>query len=133
VTDPGLGAWLLGKNARALSDPTDPATGQLIETLVATELRRQLTWADTEVSLFHYQDRDGAEIDLVLETTDNRVIAVEVKAGQTAKREWFRWLERVRHKLGRDFVLGLALYAGDQVLSFGDRLMAVPISALWEL
>ncbi len=83
--------------------------------------------------MFHYQDRDGAEIDLVLETTDNRVIAVEVKAGQTAKREWFRWLERVRHKLGRDFVLGLALYAGDQVLSFGDRLMAVPISALWEL
>jgi hypothetical protein len=28
---------------------------------------------------------------------------------------------------------GIALYAGNEVLPFGDRLLAVPISSLWEL
>jgi predicted AAA+ superfamily ATPase len=133
VTDSGLAAWLVGKSPSALEDPTEPATGRLIETFVFGELRRQLTWAATEVSLFHWQDRSGAEVDFVLETADGRVAALEVKAGQTPKREWFRWLARVRDILGARFAAGVVLYGGQHVLPFGDRLLAVPISALWEL
>lgn len=133
ITDPGLAAWLLGKGVEALADPLDPATGPLIETFVVAELRRQRTWAETEVSMYHFQDRDGAEVDLILESADGRVVAIEVTAGQTPKREWFHWLARVRDRLGDPFVLGLVLYAGEQVLRFGDRLLAVPISTIWEL
>jgi len=53
VTDPGLAAWLLGKTPDALDDPTDLATGQLAETFVFGELRRQLTWAAADVTLYH--------------------------------------------------------------------------------
>lgn len=133
ITDPGLAAWLLGKTPSALEDPTDPATGQLVETFVFAELRRQLTWAATDAQLFHWQDRAGAEVDLVLEAGDGRVVGLEVKAGLTPRREWFRWLAQMRDVLSDRFVVGVALYAGDQVLPFGDRLLAVPISALWEL
>ncbi len=69
----------------------------------------------------------------MLESADGRVVALEVKAGQTPKREWFRWLERMRDTLGDSFIAGVVLYGGRHVLPFGDRLMAVPISALWEL
>lgn len=133
ITDPGLAAWLLGKTPAALEDPTDPATGQLVETFVFAELRRQLTWAEPDVTLFHWRDRAGAEVDLVLETADGRVVGLEVKAGQTAKPEWFRWLGQMRDAVGDRFVAGVALYAGPHVLPFGDRLLALPISALWEL
>ena len=133
IADPGLASWLLGKTPDALDDPTDPATGQLVETFVYDELRRQLSWATVEASLFHWQDRDGAEVDLVIEAGDGRVVGLEVTSGQTPKREWFRWLELMRDKLGSQFVAGITLYAGDQVLPFGDRMLAVPISALWEL
>ncbi len=133
IADPGLASWLLGKTPDALDDPTDPATGQLVETFVYDELRRQLSWATVEASLFHWQDRDGAEVDLVIEAGDGRVVGLEVKSGQTPKREWFRWLELMRDKLGSQFVAGITLYAGDQVLPFGDRMLAAPISALWEL
>lgn len=132
ITDPGLAAWLVGKTPTALEDPTDPATGPLIETFVFGELRRQMTWAAGEATMFHWRDRSGAEVDFVLEAADGRVVAIEVKAGQTAKRDWFRWLERMRDSLGAGFVLGVVLYGGEHVLPFGDRLMAVPISALWE-
>ncbi len=133
ITDPGLAAWLLGKTPDALEDPTDPATGQLVETFVFAELRRQLTWAATEASLYHWQDRAGAEVDIVLEAADGRVAGLEIKSGQTAKPEWFRWLGQMRDALGDKFKAGVALYTGDQILPFGDRLLAVPISALWEL
>jgi Domain of unknown function (DUF4143) len=132
LTDPGLAAWLMGKTPAALENPTDPATGQLVETFVFAELRRQLTWAETEVALFHWQDRAGGEVDFVLETADGRVAALEVKAGQTPKREWFRWLAHMRDTLGEAFTAGVVLYGGQHMLPFGERLMAVPISALWE-
>ena len=132
LTDPGLAAWLLGKTPAALDDPTDPATGQLVETFVFAELRRQLTWAVTEATMFHWQDRAGAEVDFVLEAGDGRVVGLEVKAGQTPKREWFRWLQQMRDTLGDRFVAGIALYGGQDVLPFGEKLLAVPISALWQ-
>jgi hypothetical protein len=133
LTDPGLAAWLLGKTPSALEDPTDPTTGQLVETFVFSELRRQVTWAEADVTMFHWQDRSGAEVDLVLETADGRVAGLEIKAGQTPKSEWFRWLSQMRDTLGEQFVAGIALYTGQDVLPFGDRLLAVPISALWEI
>lgn len=133
LTDPGLAAWLLGKTPDALADPEDPATGQLVETFVFAELRRQLTWAAADVAMFHWRDRSGAEVDIVLEAADGRVVGIEVKSHQTAKPEWFRWLTHMRDTLGAKFVAGIALYAGDDVLPFGDRLLAAPISALWQL
>ncbi len=133
VTDPGLAAWLLGKTPAALEGPTDPATGQLVETFVFTELRRQLTWASNDATLYHWRDRAGAEVDLVVESSDGRVLGIEVKAGQTPGRDWFRWLSTMRDMLGARFVAGLVLYTGTEVLPFGDRLLAVPISALWEV
>ncbi len=133
LTDPGLAAWLLGKSAAALEDPNDPATGQLVETFVFNELRRQLTWTHIDAEMFHWQDRAGAEVDLVIEASDGRVIAIEVKAGLTPKQDWFRWLSRMRDAVGDRFVAGIVLHGGTEVLPFGDRLIVAPITALWEL
>lgn len=133
LTDPALAAWLLGKTPGSLADPADRATGQLVETFVFAELRRQLTWAATDTAMFHWQDRAGAEVDVILEAADGRVAGLEVKSHQTAKPEWFRWLTQMRDVLGEKFTAGIALYAGNDVLPFGDRLLAAPISSLWEL
>ncbi len=133
VTDSGLAAWLVGKTPAALADPLEPSTGQLVETFVAAELRRQLTWSAVEARLFHWRDSRGAEVDLILEAGDGRVVGVEVKSGQSPARSWFRHLELLRDKVGPSMIAGVVLYAGDQVLPFGDRLWAIPIPALWEL
>ena len=133
ITDSGLAAWLLGKTPDALDDPTDPATGQLVETFAFAELRRQLTWARTEASMFGWRDRSGAEVDLILEAADGRIIGLEVKASRTPSSHWFRWLQRMRDTIGDRFCAGIALYTGDQVLPFGERLVAAPICALWQL
>lgn len=131
LTDTGLAAWLLGQSADALARPGNPAAGALLETLVVNELAKLRTTADVEVGMYHFQDRDGREVDCVLETPAGRVAGVEVKASATVRSEDFRHLLLMRDRLGADFVAGVVFFTGDRPLPFGDRLLALPISFLW--
>src|SRR2546421_412694 len=54
----------------------DATTGGLLETFVLGELARQLTWSQTMTRLHHYRDRDGYEIDAVLEDNIGRVSGI---------------------------------------------------------
>ena len=44
----------------------------------------------------------------------------------------FAGLRHLRDRLGKRFQAGVVLYTGARTLSFGDRLAAVPLCALWE-
>ena len=127
ITDTGLAARLLG--GRLSSDPE--LAGRLVETFVAGELRAQAEWSQTRPNLFHYRDRDGAEVDLVLESADGRVVGVEVKAGATIRAEDLRGLRLLEQRLGRDFAAGIALCTAPEPRHLGGRLWTLPISALW--
>jgi hypothetical protein len=137
LADTGLAAHLLGTDAERLSQPTAPATGPLVETFVAGELLRQLARFGDElgVSLFHYRAHTGAEVDLLLEADDGRVVGVEVKAAASVKTDDFRHLASLRDRLDglKDarFVRGVVFYTGSEALSFGDRLEALPLPFLW--
>jgi predicted AAA+ superfamily ATPase len=123
--DPGLAAHL-GAGAAA-----DVSAGRLIENLVLGELARQLTWTDFTVRLHHYRDRDQYEVDALLEDNSGAVVGVEVKSSATATAADFRGLRLLRRRLGERFRAGFVLYCGDESLSFGDGMVALPISALW--
>jgi uncharacterized protein len=131
LADTGLAAWLLEQSPDALARPGNPAAGSLLETFVVNELTRVRSAADVEVGLFHLQDRDGREVDCVLETPAGRVIGVEIKAAATVRGDDFRHLRSLRDRLGDEFVAGVVFFTGEQPLPFGDRLMALPISLLW--
>ena len=134
LTDTGVAAALLAKDPTALMRPMEPATGALFETFIANELSKQLTWSATPARLYHFRDSDGAEVDLVLEADDGRVLGIEIKATSTPRSDDFRWLARLRDRLDRaggHFTSGLVLHTGQRRLPFGDRLMALPASDLW--
>jgi predicted AAA+ superfamily ATPase len=129
--DSGLCARLIGATPAALLSPGHPAAGQVMETFVASEIARQITWAETDVHLYHFRDRGGAEIDLVLESTSGQVAAVEVKAGASVDDGDVRTLRAFRDRVGDRFVSGVVLYAGERAVQLDERLWAAPISALW--
>ncbi len=70
-------------------------------------------------------------MDLLLERRDGTIVAVEVKASSTLSSSDFRGLRLLRDRLGDRFVFGVVLCASERTLPFGDRLAAVPLSALW--
>ena len=131
VCDTGLAASLHGVTAEALARPIAPLRGQLVETFVHNELVKQRTWATNEVTLHHWRDRGGAEVDIVVESADGRVFGIECKSALTVTSADFRWLRVLQGKLGAQFGHGVVLYLGDTPLSFGPGLTALPLSALW--
>jgi predicted AAA+ superfamily ATPase len=83
------------------------------------------------VTLFHYRDRDLLEVDFILENSAGEVIGIEVKSVATVTRRDFVGLERVASAAGAAFKQGIVLYDGHQMLPFGERLLAAPMSVLW--
>ncbi|MGQ0843866.1 MAG: ATP-binding protein [Sporichthyaceae bacterium] len=122
--DSGLAAHLAGGDASG-------RTGGLVENLVLGELGRQLTWCEEPLELYHYRDRDGYEVDAVLEHRNGDVFAIEVKTAESLRTEDFRGLRALRTRIGTRFRAGIVLYCGSEQLAFGDRLASLPISALW--
>lgn len=132
VTDTGLAAALLGSTPESLVRPTDRARGQMFETFVVNEIRRQSAWSDLGIDLFHYRDRYGREVDLICEAPDGRIVGIEIKAGATVRPDHAAHLAWLRDRLGNRFTAGVVLYTGALPLPLGDRIMALPLSALWE-
>lgn len=129
--DTGVACALLGVDAGALWEDRG-LLGQLLETFVFQELRRQSSGQEEEVRFSHFRDRDGAEVDIVLEHGPGRISGVEVKASATVTAADFRGLRRLREAAGERFASGVVMYDGETSVGFGDGLQAVPVSALWE-
>ena len=105
--------------------------GRLLESYVAGELRKQISWTNARTTLHHFRTTTGSEVDLVLEQPDGTLAGIEVKASATVGASDFGALGALRDRLGRRFRAGLVLYVGDQILPFGDKLWVVPVPALW--
>lgn len=130
--DTGLACALLGVDAESLAADR-PLLGQLLETFVFQELRRQASWREEPISFYHFRDKDGVEVDMVLEGAGQRLAGIEVKAAATVTTADFRGLRKLRDGIGDRFAGGVVLYDGEATASFGDGLFAVPIRSLWEM
>lgn len=129
--DTGLACALLGVDAAALWADRS-LLGQLLETFVFQELRRHASWRDDPITFYHFRDKDGVEVDIVLEGSGQRVAGVEVKAAATVTAKDFCGLRKLRESAGERFAGGVVLYDGEVTTPFGDKLFAVPIRSLWD-
>lgn len=127
--DSGLLASLLGADERRVATD-DQFTGRLFENFVAMEIAKHADWAETIVTQYHYRSGND-EIDVVLEANSGEVVAIEAKASATLGRRDWRALAKLRDALGDRFRAGVIVYAGEQTIPLGDRLRAIPVSALW--
>jgi predicted AAA+ superfamily ATPase len=84
------------------------------------------------VDLSYFRDRNGAEVDLIVEDRRSGELAcIEIKLTSSPSVRHARHLAMLRDKLGARFRTGLVVHAGPQVLPLGERIWAVPVSALW--
>jgi len=137
LVDTGLASHLLGMTPERLAEPTAQATGALLECLAVNELTRQVSrFADAiGVTLYHYRSHGGAEIDVIAETDDGRVVGIEVKSTTSPRSDHFAHLAALRDRLDglpdMEFVRGIVLHTGTGIHGFGERLESLPLGALW--
>jgi hypothetical protein len=77
------------------------------------------------------EPNDDREVDLVLETWDGRVLAIEVKAGGRVPGESMAGFRFLKDKLGDRFLGGLALHLGQRAYTYEGKLHILPIDRLW--
>ena len=130
IGDTGIACALLNRDAAALWEDR-VLFGQMLETFVYQELRRQASWQADEIRFHHFRDRDGFEVDIVLEGPGGALAGVEVKAGATVTIADFRGLRKLKDSSGKLFRAGVVLYDGETAVSFGDGMYAVPFRELW--
>ncbi len=131
ISDTGLGCALLGLDEDGLATDRG-ALGQMLETFVYQELRRLGSREPYPMSFSHYRDKDGVEVDVVLERGASAVAGVEVKAAATVRSSDFRGIRKLRQMVGDRFASGVVLYDGETPMRMGDDMYAVPIRQLWE-
>lgn len=74
-----------------------------LASFVVAEIAKQLTWSQVTALVHHLRDRNGLEIDVVVEAADGRVVAVEGKP-----RRWFARAMRHRCHVSKINSIGLA-------------------------
>lgn len=132
VVDSGVAAHLAGQSVERLTAVSaDDQFGPLFEAFVASELLKQQTWSATSFRLHHYRDREGNEVDLIVELGDGRILAFETKAARSAVSSHLRGLTFLRKKLKDRFIAGVVLNTSAFPLKLGDRLWSAPAACLW--
>lgn len=130
LNDAGLLSYLLGLTVDRLKTEGNLA-GSVLENFVVMELRKQSPWSETQPELFYWRTASGQEVDVVLEDRAGRVAGVEVKAAATLSSSDVRGLQTLANATGKNWVRGVVLYAGTEVIPFSDNLHGVPLSRLW--
>ena len=107
------------------------AFGALLETFVFSEIMKLMSASDQRLTPYHFRDQQMREVDIVLERDDGMIVGIEVKASATVKSSDFGGLRTLAEACGDRFAFGVVLYDSTDVVPFGDRLAAAPLSSLW--
>lgn len=131
VLDTGLLAAVLRMDQSAILRDAG-LLGRMLDTFVASQLRGELEICTTRPRLYHLRDHDGRhEVDIVAELGGGRVLGFEVKASASVAARDARHLAWMRDELGDRFAAGVLFHTGPHAFQLGDRITALPISAIW--
>ncbi len=131
VTDTGLAFTLCELTPDNWTENREQL-GRLLESFVVQQLMTQAPWTDPDLRFWHYRDKDAVEVDLVI-TLGKKVWGIEVKSARSVNEKDTSGLQRFANLCGENFVQGLVLHTGHNILPLKDkRLLAVPLRSLWE-
>lgn len=109
--DPGLAAWFLGvREASHLH--AHPQRGALFENWVMTELLKAQCHRGIKPTLYFLRDKEGHEIDALVETAPDTFHAVEIKSGETIASDFFAGLDYWRARLDRQTLVPWLVHGG---------------------
>jgi len=129
--DTGLAAWLMG--VRQPGHLTaHPLRGSLFENWAVTELLKARVHRGLRPNLYFLRDKEGREVDAVIETAPNVCQAVEIKSGSTIAGDFFDGLDFWREHLALVTLHPWLIYGGDSA-QIRERGTVRPWSALGPL
>lgn len=105
--------------------------GSLLESFVFAEVLKLMDASELRLTPYHFRDQQMREVDIVLERDDGMIVGIEVKASATVKSGDFAGLRTLAEACKDRFAYGVVLYDSKDLVPFGEKMAAVPLSALW--
>lgn len=125
--DAGQATYLSGIDT-PVSLSTNPHFGAIFETWVWAELRKLLALT-TGIERAFYRTHLGKEVDFLL-YRGTTFWGIECKAAETVSIKDFQGLKDLQEALESPNVKGLVLYRGNQIITFSENMLAVPLKCL---
>ncbi len=129
LCDSGLLCHLIGLSENIFASEH---FGHILENFVVCELRKQLGWSAIKGDIYHWRTHEGDEVDFVIENKSGTIVGIEIKAAATIKPNDLKGLSTLREKLGSKFKRGIILYQGKEIVPLGNKIVALPLPALWK-
>jgi predicted AAA+ superfamily ATPase len=105
--------------------------GGVLETFVFAEVMKLMTGSTLRLTPYHFRDQQMHEVDVVLERDDGMIVGIEVKASATVSSGDFLGLRMLADACKDKFAFGVVLYDSGDLIPFGEKLAAAPLSCLW--
>ena len=131
--DPALARHLAGHapaDLAAFSGRSELAP--LVRTMVAAELLRQQETSAVEHRVAYLRERNGLEVDLVVELPDDSLYGIEVRTAGSLRPHQFTALHALARRAGVRFRGGVVLNTAHRGHVYGPRLWSLPIATLWD-
>lgn len=130
LPDSGLLCHFMGETPDSLAAKAG-LPGRVVETFVLAELLKHVAFSAQRLSLWHYRTQTHIEVDFILENRMGQLAGIEVKASTTVEGKDFKGLRHLQETEPDTFMRGFVLYAGRDMVPFGEKLWAVPLSMWW--
>lgn len=115
-----IGIW------RVLSGFTEQTSGQLIETMVISEIIKWIRTMRRTVELYFYRTRSGLEVDLLMQTSHG-LIGAEIKSRHECAGKDATPLQQIAAQLKDEWCGGLIVYNGNIIKKVAEpNIWAVP-------
>ena len=136
LADPALAMRLLNLSADTIPTAVAhdsgrfdrPLVGRMFEALATLSIR---SYAEANYArAFHFRDGPGRrEVDIIVESDDGKVLAIEVKLSSAVSPRDTRHLTWLREQLGSDLIDSVVVYSGRHAYRSGD-VAVVPLALL---
>lgn len=106
--------------------------GAMLETWVASELRKIFSVGRWSMGLGYWRTRIGQEVDFLIECR-GEVVGIEVKLGTGFRAGSLDGLRKCRETIGRQWRFGVLLHGGTETIGLDERTIAVPFGVFFGL
>ncbi|WP_183098452.1 DUF4143 domain-containing protein [Nocardioides pelophilus] len=131
--DPAVARHLNGVSARQLAELDGRRRlAPLLKSVALLELLRQRETSAVDYRLGHLRERNGLEVDLLIELPDDTVYGVEVRTAAGYRPHQFRALEALATRAGSQFRGGIVLNTAPVGFKYRPGMWGLPISSLWD-
>lgn len=130
-TDTGLWANLIDAGAGKVMGDTS-LTGSAFENFVGIEIAKLAEASRTRPTLYHWRSKQSHKVDIVLESGGGTVIAVEAKASASVDASDLKGIKKLRDGIKGNFLRGMVIYTGKNILPLESDIWAIPVTALWK-